>query len=570
MNALLLAALAALAFALGYRFYAKLLALGIFRLSYDYSPSSSRARCARPADRFVLLGHHAAACSALTPAAVLVALAWGWVPAFLWIVIGTTVAGGLYALGGLWLGMKRSHDGSPPPPPPALLGVLMGRRAQATAELLSGLLLAALAASAAALAAALLAAHPGAVLPYFSLLALAGGLGTALKDGSLPRLAIFSTLALALLLVATALLGPLTVAFTGAFNLDVHGTSLLTLTAAPAWVLVLFVWLYASLRAPSARLARPAGYLGMLLSVCVLLALFAGALLAAPADWPVPAFHRPTGGPPALPFLFVTLGSGAIAGVYFLLGHGVTAPALEREYDARLVGYGAALLLGGLALGAIFAAAMAVGADQDWEAVYGSWASLPDLPGLLARYLDGIANTAGTLLGIAPAYARVVAVVAAAALLTTSAETSLRALKKLLAAFLQRHGRQCDDRRLTGLTLAVPGLTALYAAAHPFGAEGLRLIGTLDLLAAAGAGLVLAAALQRAGRPASFVTGVFAVTTALLAWALVGQMVEWGVRGDWFRVVLWLLLSFAVIGLARAGWRMRAARTAPPPPPPSA
>jgi carbon starvation protein len=569
MNALLLVVLAALAFGFGYRFYAKLLAVGIFRLSADYSPSASLPPPrARAADRLVILGHHAAACSALAPAAVLAALAWGWVPVFLWIVIGTTIAGGLYALGGLWLRIRGARDGSLATS--GLLEPLGGERAQAAAAVSIGVLLAALAAVASALAAALLAAHPGAVLPYILLLALAWGFGAALNDGSTLILGIFSALALALELVGTALLGKLTIAFTGAFNLELRGEALLTLTAVPAWTVLLFAWLYASLRAPIGRLARPAGYLGILLTGCVLLVLFAGTPLAAP-DWPLPAFHRPDGGPPAAPFLFVTLGSGAVAGVYLLLGHSVTAPELERERDARFVGYGAALLLGTLALGVLLAAASAIAAAGEtdvWRVTYGAAAQMPDLPGLLALYLDGVARAAGAL-GISPSYARLVAVVAAAGLFTVTAEAALRALKRLIAAALARRqpgGRVPGDRSLTGLTLAAPGVSALYIAAHPFGAEGLRLIGTLDLMVAAGGGLVLAAALTRAARPAALAMAVFALATALLAWALAAQMIEWGVRGHWFRVVLWLLLSCAVIGLAVAGWRTLA-RIRPQPPP---
>lgn len=579
MNALLLIVLAALAFAFGYRFYAKLLALAIFRLDKNYSMPAHTRRDGRryePAHRALVLGHHVAACSALVPAASLAALAWGWVPAFLWAVIGATVAGGLFGLGSLWLSARRPGVG-----PDGLVADPIGRHARLPALALFALLLALLAAAAASLAGALLAAHPGVVLPYGLLLAVAWGLGRALHGRNARAILPVSGLALLVLLVGTALFGKLGVAFTGALNLDVRGTSVLTLTATPAWTVLLFVYMYGSLRAPVDRLARPTAYLSALLAGCVLLVLFAGLLIANP-QLPVPAFHRPEGGPGALPFLFVTLTSGALAGIYLLLGSTVTVPQLERETDARAVGYGSALALGALALGALLAGGAAFRDAEAWNAAYGSWQGLADLRGMFGFYLDGFARVASGL-GLDEPYARHLAVLGAAGLLSATLEAALRVLKELLAELAGHRRRAAPgeppqaqeevavtdrrDRRLTALALGVPALIALYATAHPFGVEGLRALGTLDLLAAAGGALALSAALQRVRQPVALVAALFAATVLVLAWAVLGQMVEWGIRGDWFRVGLWLALLFAVLRLAVAGWRVLVPTAAPSPPP---
>ncbi len=590
MNVLLLIILTGLAFAFGYRFYAKLLALGIFRLGKNYSmPAYTRhdGRNDESAHRALLLGHHAAACSALVSAAGLAALAWGWVPAFLWAVIGTTVAGGLYGLGSLWLSARQPGIGWQ-----ALVADPIGWPTQFAVLTFFGLLLTLLAAIAASLTGALLAAHPGVVLPYVLLLGTAWGIGRVLGKKRTQAILPVSILALLVVVTGTAFIGELGVAFSGAINLDVHGTSVLTLTAAPAWTLLLFVYVYGSLRAPVARLARPTGYLSALLAGGVLVVLLAG-LLVGGAQLPVPAFHRPGGGPPALPFLFVTLTSGAFGGIYLLLGNAVTARQLAHETDARAVGYGGALALGALAVGALLAGGAAFRDADAWNTAYGSWKDLADLRGLLNIYLNGFVRAAAGL-GLDESYARRLAALATAGLLTATVEASLRSLKALLGELLVRHqrepGEQGDkeargtalrsetgngdgaktdlrmDKRMTRLALSVPALIALHAAAHPFGVEGLRFFGTLDLLAAAGGGLALAIGLRRAGRPAALAAALFAATVALLAWALVGQMVEWGIQGDWFRVVLWLALLFAVLRLAVAGCRAFARAVSSPPP----
>src|SRR4051794_8874943 len=106
MNALFLVAALAVVFVFGYRFYAKLLALDVFRLDKNYStPAQTRAdgRDVIPANPHLLFGYHCAAVGAFAAIGPVVALAWGWVPAFLWITIGSAVVAGTYALGGFWL-----------------------------------------------------------------------------------------------------------------------------------------------------------------------------------------------------------------------------------------------------------------------------------------------------------------------------------------------------------------------------------------------------------------------------------------------------------------------------------
>src|SRR5213075_1285565 len=64
-----------------------------------------------------------------------------------------------------------------------------------------------------------------------------------------------------------------------------------------------------------------------------------------------PKLHMPAvtqfaagGGPivpgPLFPFLFITIACGAISGFHALVGSGTTPKMLDRESDARVIGYG--------------------------------------------------------------------------------------------------------------------------------------------------------------------------------------------------------------------------------------
>src|ERR1051325_1760963 len=113
MNVWFLVAAVAVVFVFGYRFYAKLLALDIYRLDRNYStPAQTRAdgRDYVPTHPQLLLGHHLAVVGgAALFAAPMAAVAWGWIPIFLWITLGGAVVAGTYALGGFWLSVRQPN-----------------------------------------------------------------------------------------------------------------------------------------------------------------------------------------------------------------------------------------------------------------------------------------------------------------------------------------------------------------------------------------------------------------------------------------------------------------------------
>jgi len=113
MSSLVLLIICVVVFVLGYRFYSRLLALGVFRLDVNYStPAQSLAddKDIVASNRQVILGHHVAIIAGPTTiVGSAVAVIWGWIPAVLWVLVGTTVAAGVYGLGSFWLAVR--HGG---------------------------------------------------------------------------------------------------------------------------------------------------------------------------------------------------------------------------------------------------------------------------------------------------------------------------------------------------------------------------------------------------------------------------------------------------------------------------
>ena len=113
MNAALLAAIVFVAFALGYRFYSGFLARRVFVLRED-EPVPARdledGIDYVPTRLHVLWGHHFASIAGAAPiVGPAIAVIWGWLPALLWVCLGTVFMGAAHDFAALVISMR--HQG---------------------------------------------------------------------------------------------------------------------------------------------------------------------------------------------------------------------------------------------------------------------------------------------------------------------------------------------------------------------------------------------------------------------------------------------------------------------------
>ncbi|HUH11773.1 MAG TPA: carbon starvation CstA family protein, partial [Longimicrobiales bacterium] len=94
------------AFLAGYWFYARFISERIYRLDPDYVTPAHRFEDGvdyLPTNRHVLFGHHFTSVAGAAPiVGPAIAVIWGWLPAFLWVVLGTIFAGAVHDFGTLW------------------------------------------------------------------------------------------------------------------------------------------------------------------------------------------------------------------------------------------------------------------------------------------------------------------------------------------------------------------------------------------------------------------------------------------------------------------------------------
>src|SRR5690625_3662685 len=122
MQSLLMAVIGVAILLLGYFLYSKYLSKRVYQLSPDYETPAHKYRDGVdyvPANKWVLWGHHFTSVAGAAPiVGPAVAVIWGWLPAFLWVTLGTVFFAGMHDMGALWASAR--HKGRS-------IGTLSGR-----------------------------------------------------------------------------------------------------------------------------------------------------------------------------------------------------------------------------------------------------------------------------------------------------------------------------------------------------------------------------------------------------------------------------------------------------------
>src|SRR5690554_3032650 len=106
MNGIVIILFGIVGLAFGWLVYSKFIAEKIFRLDPDFVTPAHEFNDGTdfvPTKKHILLGHHfttvAGAAPIVGPA---IAIYWGWVPALIWMIVGTIFFAGIHDMGALW------------------------------------------------------------------------------------------------------------------------------------------------------------------------------------------------------------------------------------------------------------------------------------------------------------------------------------------------------------------------------------------------------------------------------------------------------------------------------------
>jgi len=405
-----------------YRIYAKrLLSRRVFGLNPNAETPAHTFRDNNdyfPTNKYILFGHHYASIAGLAPMlGPAIAVIWGWVPALLWVVLGTLLVGAVHDFSALVLSVR--HRGRS-------IGTIAKDVIHPRARVLFLLLIFFLVALALGVFVLVIAglfaapdparisasAHPEAVFPTYSLMLIAMVVGFLLYRKKAPLLPIIGV-GFVLMLVTT---------WIGVW-LPITGVS------APIWTWTLLIYAFFASILPVWLLLQPRDFLNSLLLYLALFAMLLGFFILSP-DWAAPAIDtNPKGAPPLLPFLFIVIACGAVSGFHGIVASGTTAKQLDKETDAPLIGYGAMVGESLLALIAVLAtAAGAFSSYAEWADFYSSWDKAAGLTQKLDVFIRGtgqFVHQLGVPLDLSYAFVSVVVV----AFAMTSVDTGTRLLR---------------------------------------------------------------------------------------------------------------------------------------------
>ncbi|GAA1727207.1 carbon starvation protein A [Microbacterium paludicola] len=545
-------------FAAGYLIYSKYLGRSVLRLDAGFrTPAHEKNDGVDhvPTNKFVLWGHHFTSVAGAAPiVGPAVAVIWGWLPAFLWVTIGTVFFAGMHDLGALWASERNKGRSIG-----ALAARYIGRRGSYVFLLVIALLLLMVIAAFAVVITNLLIGSPSAVIPAWGAIPVAVLIGLAVYKlrWNLTVVTIVGVVVLYAL-----------IAVGDAFPI-VLPDPILGMSPATFWIIALFVYAGIASLLPVWLLLQPRDYINGVQLFVGLAILFVGTISAGlffGNDFVAPAFNTavPEGTPDIWPLLFVTIACGAISGFHGAVASGTTSKQLDKEPDARFVGYFGAVGEGMLALGSIIATTAGIQSVARWNEIYSAFNE-----GGVNAFVEGGGNIIELGLGLPASLSATVLATMAVLFAATTMDTGVR----LLRFVFQEAGEIVGVRMNTvvGTLLVLVVSVGLVFSQGVGGSGGLAiwpLFGTTNQLLASLTLIIVSIMLIRKRRNVVVTLVPLAIVFVAAFWAAIVQLgAFWndGVETNWLLLVLDVIIIVAAVWVAVEGiMAMRRAAAEPP------
>lgn len=345
MNSAILTISCILFFLAGYKFYSKYLSEKIFELSNDEKTPAHNYRDNIdyvPTNKHILFGHHFTSIAGAAPIiGPCIAVYWGWLPAILWVVLGTVFMGATHDFSALVISLKEKGKSIAD-----ISSTTLNNRIRIMFLIfvmcLTWLVLAVFANA----IAGLFTKYSTAVLPVNIEIIIAIIIGYFIhkknKNAFIPSVVALITLYIFVWIGSN-----------NPINLEVFGVN--PENVKYSWIIILFIYSSFASLIPVWILLQPRDYINSHQLIVGLSLIFLSILIIQP-QINAPAITNIDKGPPIIPFLFVTIACGAISGFHGLVSSGTTSKQVNKMKDARIIGYGATLGEGSLALAATIAA----------------------------------------------------------------------------------------------------------------------------------------------------------------------------------------------------------------------
>ncbi len=358
MTALLIIIAAIVLLFIGYVFYGSWLAKqwGIDPSKKTPANSMTDGVDYVPAKPAVLMGHHFSSIAGAGPInGPIQAAVFGWVPVFLWCVIGGIFFGGLQDFGSLFASIR--HEGKSVG---EIIKDSMGKTAKKLFIIFALLVLI-----------LVIASFVNVVAGTFFTKANEAGkvaFGFVTNPTNNQTTAIISVMFIVLAVIYGILtnrcgLKTLPATIIGIVGIVVSiavGLKFGLAMSRTTWIILIGVYIAVASLIPVWIMLQPRDYLSSFLLYAMMLVAFVGIIVSAftgSASFEIPAFNSAKLGA-MFPTLFITVACGACSGFHSLIATGTSSKQLDNERNAKAIGYGSMLIESALGIISLIAVGM--------------------------------------------------------------------------------------------------------------------------------------------------------------------------------------------------------------------
>jgi carbon starvation protein len=554
MDALIVMVLAFAGYIIMYNLYGKYIGRHIFTLSKDSQVPSKKFEDGQdfvPTKKEVIFGHHFTSIAGTGPiVGPAIAIIWGWVPALLWVFIGSIVMGAVHDFGALIISMRNQGKSISD-----YTAKYVNSRTRFLFFLIVFLELWIVIAIFGLVIAVIFAMYPQSVLAVWVEVPIAITLGYLIykKGKNIMTWSIYAIIAM----YVCVFLGP---------YLPFKMPAIAGIPATGVWTIILLAYAFVASVLPVTTLLQPRDFINShqliiamaLLVLGVLVAAFGGDLkMVAPAVQTVPAKA-----PSMWPFLFITIACGAISGFHSLVSSGTSAKQVRSEEDSLFVGYGSMLMEGALATLVIIAVAAGIGLGYTtksgevltgtaaWTTHYSSWAAAAGLGSKISAFVDGAANMIMSL-GISKKFTLAIMAVFVASFAGTTLDSATRIQRYVIGELGNTLNLKGLDNKWVATGIAVGTALILAFATGASGNGALKLwplFGAVNQTLAALALIIITLYLKEKGGLKWLVSGLPAIFMSVMTiWAVVMNQVTFGAANNMLlQVINFIILIVAV------------------------
>lgn len=554
MNALLIMVVAFVGYIAMYNLYGKFIGNKIFKLSEDaIAPSVSMEDGVDyvPTNKEVIFGHHFTSIAGTGPVVgPAVAIIWGWVPALIWVFVGSIFMGAVHDFGSLIISMRNQGKSIAD-----YTAKYVNNRTRFLFFILAFLELWILIAIFGLVIAVVFAIYPASVFPVWFEVIIAVYLGHLIyKKGK--NIMTWSIIAVIAMYLTVAI---------GAF-IPIKMPAVAGIPATGVWTIILLIYAFIASTLPVTTLLQPRDFINshqLLIAMFLLVAgVFASAFggnleIVAPAIQSTPAQT-----PPMWPFLFITIACGAISGFHSLVSSGTSAKQVEKETDSLFVGYGSMLMEGALAILVIIAVSAGIGMGYTtksgetligvaaWTTHYSSWAAAAGLGSKVEAFVNGAANMISST-GIPMSFSIAIMGVFVASFAGTTLDTATRIQRYILAELFTNFKMNFLTGKYVATSIAVLSALGLAFATGAGGKGALKLwplFGAVNQTLAALTLIIITVYLKEKGGLKWMVSGIPAVFMVFMTiWALIVNQTNFGTQHNMLlQTVNFIILLIAI------------------------